>query len=63
MRMDHVEHVRQKVKESGISYRQIADRAGVNRHWLTKFGTDKVSGISRKGLAYVEKLERFFESA
>ena len=61
--MDHVEQIRDKLKGSSVSYKEIADRAGVNRHWLTKFGTDKVSGISRKGLAYIEKLERFFETA
>jgi len=58
--MDHVEQVRQKVKDARASYKVIAEQTGVNRHWLAKFGTDQVSGISRKGLAYIEKLQLFF---
>lgn len=58
---EEIEVIRQQVKNSRVSYVNMAVEANVNRHWLTKFGTDKVPGTSTKGLTYVERLKAWFE--
>lgn len=61
--MEHVNQIREKLQATKVTYREIERQTGVKYSWLAQFSINKTSGISRKGLDYVEKLERFFEEA
>lgn len=58
-----VQSVKEQVSGTRTSLRKVAKGADVNYWWLVKFKTGDTSGMSAKGLAYVEKLQRFFREA
>lgn len=61
---EEIEKVRALVKDRK-NYAEIASATGVNAHWLIKFANKAkgVSGCSRKGLDYIQRLKRHFEGA
>lgn len=62
--VEEIERVRELAK-ARKNYREVAKATGVNPHWLAKFAmnTEGVSGYSRKGMDYVQRLSRYFETA
>jgi hypothetical protein len=58
-----VQSVQDQVKSTATPLRQVARAADVNYWWLVKFKLGESSGMSSKGLRYVEKLQRFFSEA
>lgn len=54
--LTHVELIRDKAKEHG-DYRYVAQKTGVNYHWLQKFACGQ---IKKPTVENVAKIEPFF---